>query len=341
MENVLITGGAGYIGSVLARYLAAKGYPVTVLDRGFFGLAPVSPLTEQCQCRVIKEDIRHFDGRLLAGIDVVMDLAGLANDPSCDLDPQLTQSINAEGCSRVALLAKSQGVKRYIQSSSCSVYGHGAMLNLTEASPTNPVSTYAKSKRSAEVQALNLADDKFSVTILRNATVYGLSPKMRFDLIINVMTFYAYKHRKIYVLGGGKQWRPVVHVLDVCRAFEAVMQAPQSAVNHEIYNVGSTDQNYQVDQLASMVCTAIPGTVLECIPDDPDKRTYHVNFDKLATRLGYRAIKKPLDGIMEIYDALLQGVVDTSMKTKTVEYYKFLIEAEAILREVLYQGKLF
>ncbi|MBN2053980.1 SDR family oxidoreductase [bacterium] len=339
--HVMITGGAGYIGSVLAGYLLDQGCNVTVMDRCFFGLESLSGMLNHPQFRLLKEDIRFFDPELLNGIDVVMDLAGLANDPACDIDPDLTMSINRDGCIRVATLARDHGVATYLFSSSCSIYGHGKSISLDETSPISPVSVYAHSKHAAEQAILRLASDDFHVTCLRNATVYGLSPKMRFDLIINIMTYYAYKHGKIYVLGGGKQWRPVVHVRDVCKAFWLAANAPADQVNGEIFNVGCTTQNYQVEPLAKIVSSAIPNTTLECVPDDPDKRTYHVNFDKIRDRLGFTIDRTPFDGICEIHNALRAGLVEAGIKTKTVEYYKYLIQAEKVLREVNYQGKLF
>src|SRR3984957_1729023 len=220
--HVLVAGGAGYIGSVLVPLLLEKGHRVTVLDRLYFGdtLAPAQARFGGA-LRVVRGDVRTFDAALLQGVDGVVDLSGISNDPSCELEPELTRNVNVDGAKRLASAAFEQGVRRYVFSSSCSVYGHGEGLGLTEQSPRHPVSLYARAK--AEVEDFLLAPKGMEVCALRLATVFGLSPRMRFDLAINVMTKNAYVGRRITVDGGGRQWRPFVHVRDVARAFELGM----------------------------------------------------------------------------------------------------------------------
>jgi len=341
MTRILITGGAGYIGSYMTGYFLDRGYAVTVLDRCFFGEESLEAYRRREGFRLVKDDIRFFDPAVMDDVDVVIDLAGIANDPACDLDVALTDEINHLGSLRVARLAKERGVKRYLFSSSCSVYGFGQKLHLTEESPVHPVSEYARAKLRAEQAILPLADESFTVTLLRNATLFGLSPKMRFDLVINVMTLFAFNEGRIYVLGGGEQWRPIVHIEDVCRACKAVMDAPEDLVNGEIFNVGASEMNYQIATLARIVKELVPGTELMIVPSDIDKRTYNVNFDKISEVLGFQALRGPEDGVREIYDALLRGQVKEELKTKTVEYYKFLLEAKRILDQVLLDGRLF
>jgi nucleoside-diphosphate-sugar epimerase len=357
MKTVLVAGGAGYIGSVLTEMLLDAGHKVRVLDRLFFGRDVLAPLEKRDGLTIIKEDIRYLQPDVFDGVDVVMDLAGISNDPAADLTPAITEEINYVGAARMAHLAKEAGVARYIYSSSCSVYGHnGAHANgngngnghsnghdhrLCEESPKAPVSLYAKTKIAAEGELLKLHDEAFTVVLLRNATVYGLSYRMRFDLVINLMTLYAYKNRKLYVMGGGQQWRPLVHVRDVARAFLHVMDSPRELVAGQAFNVGSNEQNYQVYQIAQMIRDVVPHTDLEVVPDDPDKRSYNVSFDRIEKTLGFRAEKSPYEGIVEVKQALERGKVDDSIRTKTVNYYKYLLDAERLLQEVSYNGRIF
>jgi nucleoside-diphosphate-sugar epimerase len=357
MMTILVAGGGGYIGSVVTELLLDAGHRVRVLDRMFFGLQVLAPFSKRDGLTIIKEDIRYAPATVFEGVDVVMDLAGISNDPSADLAPAITEDINLCGATHLGRLAKAAGVSRYIYSSSCSVYGHnGADANgyghdsgngngnghrLTEESPKAPVSLYAKTKIAAEKELLKLHDDRFTVVILRNATVYGLSYRMRFDLVINIMTLYAYKNRKLFVLGGGQQWRPLVHVRDVARAFLLAMEAAREAVGGQAFNVGSNDQNFQIYQIAQMVRDVVPHTALEVVPDDPDKRSYNVSFDRIEQTLGFRAEKSPYEGIVEVKQALERGKVDDSIRTKTVHYYKYLLDAERLLEEVSYKGRIF
>jgi nucleoside-diphosphate-sugar epimerase len=343
MKNVLVLGGAGYIGSVGSELLLEQGHTVTVLDRLFFGRELMAPLQRREGLSIIKEDTRYADISAFEDVDVVMDLAGISNDPASDLAPRITEEINLAGARHMARLAKQAGVSRYLYSSSCSIYGHnnGTGDRLNECSPKAPVSLYARTKIGAEAELAKLNDEDFTVVFLRNATVYGLSYRMRFDLVINLMTLYAYKHRKLFVTGGGQQWRPLIHVRDVARAFLTIMDAPQELVSGQAFNVGSTEQNYQIYRIAQMVRDVVPHTELEIVPDDPDKRSYNVSFEKIERVLGFRAEKTPYEGIVEVKQALEQGRVDDSIRTKTVHYYQYLLEAEKLLQEVSYNGKVF
>lgn len=342
MKTIFMTGGAGYVGSVLVGELLKREYKVKVLDRMFFGIKTIEAYRSYPNFELIQDDIRYFDEKLLEGADTVIDLAGISNDPACDLDPKVTVSINHLGCVRVAKLAKKMGVKRYILASSCSIYGGGSSTKLTEDAPKNPVSLYAKTKLELEKDILSLGSGDFCVTILRNATVYGLSPRMRFDLVVNLMTMQAWKERKIHVLGGGKQWRPVVHIKDVAKAFLLALEAKKEKVNGEVFNVGSNEQNHQVIQIANMTRDVIPYVELEVVRADPDKRDYNVCFDKIYNVLGYRVERTVHEGIVEIKQALENGIVDAEdIRTVTLRYYAYLLEAERVLREVTYKGKVF
>jgi nucleoside-diphosphate-sugar epimerase len=341
MTTVLVTGGAGYIGSVLCELLLDRGHEVRALDRMFFGAQTLDHLDGRSGFSVIKDDIRYVGPEPFEGVDVVMHLAGISNDPACDLDPRITQEVNVDGTVHVAKRAHEAGVSRFIFSSSCSVYGASEGGIVDEDSPRAPVSLYARTKIESEEDLEGLQSDDIAVTMLRNGTVYGISPRMRFDLVINLMTLYAHRHRKIFVLGGGQQWRPLVHVYDVARAFAEVMEAPVDKVAGEVFNVGETDHNFQTLRIAQMVRDVLPYTEVEVVPDDPDRRSYRVGFDKIRDVLGFEITRTPHEGIVEIKQALERGTVDDGIRSRTVDYYRFLLEAEETLRDVSYAGSIF
>jgi nucleoside-diphosphate-sugar epimerase len=341
MTSVLVTGGAGYIGCVLCEMLLDAGHTVKILDRLYFGREPLAELSNRPGFEVVKEDIRYVGQAPFEGVDVVMHLAAISNDPSCDLDPEISNSVNVEGTKRVAEMAKAAGVKRMIFSSSCSVYGHGQSELLTEESPKAPVSLYARSKIEGEDALLAMQSPEFNVTVMRSGTAYGISPRMRFDLVLNIMTLYAYKRRRIFVLGQGQQTRPMVHISDIARAFMGVMDAPAEAVGGEIFNVGSSEQNFKVYRVAQMVRDVVAHTEVELVPDDPDKRDYNVSFEKIAKVLDFKVQRTPYEGCVEIKQALERGIVDDHIRTKTVEYYRYLLDAERLLRDVSREGVVF
>ena len=243
--QVLVTGGAGYIGSVLVKRLLKEKYNVKVLDRFFFGKDKLDSVSKNPRLKIIQDDTRWFDKKILKNVDVVMDLAALSNDPSGELEPKKTMDINFKGRARVAKLSKEQGVKQYILASSCSIYGFRDGI-LNEKSPINPLTTYAKANRKAEINAMKLSDEKFTTTMLRFATVFGLSPRMRFDLAVNGMVLGFFKNQQIPIMRDGKQWRPFIHVKDVAEAYVAIIKAPKHKINGEIFNVGSDSLNYQI-----------------------------------------------------------------------------------------------
>lgn len=335
--KVLVTGGGGYIGSVLVPMLLERGYKVKCLDRFFFGEGTLADVAGDPNLEIIKDDIRWFDPKILQDVDAVMDLAALSNDPSGELDPSKTMEINYKGRARVANLAKKYGVSKYILASSCSVYGFQDEI-VNERSQTNPLTTYAKANLSAEKEILPLADDNFCVTVLRQATVYGLSPRMRFDLAINGMVLGFYKNKKIPIMRDGTQWRPFVHVKDTSRAFITVLESDPSTVNKEIFNVGSNEQNIQILPLAKLIAEAIDLPFEFEWYGSPDKRSYRVDFTKIEKVLGFKPKYTPRDGAREVYDALVEGRITDSIKTRTVEWYKYLLEAHRIIKEVEMRG---
>jgi nucleoside-diphosphate-sugar epimerase len=343
--HVLVAGGAGYIGSALVPLLLEKGHRVTVLDRFYFGDTLASAKGKFGErLTLVKGDIRYFPATLLKGIDGVADLSGISNDPSCELEPELTKSVNVDGGKRLAVSAREAGVRRYVYSSSCSVYGHGEGLGLTETSKRHPVSLYARAKVEVEDFLMDLgrtSGGQFETVGLRLATVFGLSSRMRFDLAINVMTKNAYVNRRIMVDGGGRQWRPFVHVRDVAHAFELALTSDKSKVAGEVFNVGSDASNVQILNLAFRVRDAIPGTEIVHAPTDPDLRDYNVAFEKVHRVLGFKASHSIDDGIREVLAALHDGRVDPDERRwYTLKQYLFLREAERTVHELALDGQL-
>ena len=336
--RVLVTGGAGYIGSTLLRLLLERGYDVVCLDRFFFGYDSIKDVEDQI--KVVKDDVRWFDPSILNGVDAVFDLAALSNDPSGELDPQKTLDINYKGRVRVAKLSKKHGVKRYVLASSCSVYGFQEGI-LTEQSGVNPLTTYAKANVLAEREVLPLADNSFVVTVLRQATVYGFSYRMRFDLAINGMVLSLFKNGKLRIMRDGTQWRPFVHVKDTSRAFIGVMEADKEVVNGQIFNVGSNDQNFQIFDLAKLVAESCGLPFIYEWYGSPDKRSYRVSFDKIAKVLGFKPKYTPREGAREIFDALRDGRLSgDDLRTITVKWYKHLLEMQKFIRDVEIDGVL-
>ena len=333
MSKVVVTGAGGYIGTQLVRDLISQGHQVLGVDRFFFGVETLAEFKDNKNLNLLKKDIRDLGVADLKNYDAVFDLACLSNDPAGEIDPQLTYQINRDGRIHVAKTAKSAGVKQYVLSSSCSVYGQGDTPRLTEDSPTNPISVYAKSTLEAEQHNLALADDNFTVTALRNATVFGLSTRMRFDLVVNLMTLTAFQKSRIIIMGGGEQWRPLVHLSDVSNAFITVLNSDSKKINNQIFNVGL--DNFQIKNLAYLVREQLPFPIeIDMAPDDADKRDYNVIFDKAKKILGFEAKVDITKGIQEIYQSLKKGIVDLGPKTVTVQWYRNIIDAKKLIDSV-------
>jgi nucleoside-diphosphate-sugar epimerase len=338
MSKVVVTGAGGYIGTQLVRDLISQGHQVLGVDRFFFGVETLAEFKDNKNLNLLKKDIRDLGVADLKNFDAVFDLACLSNDPAGEIDPQLTYQINRDGRIHVAKTAKSAGVKQYVLSSSCSVYGQGDTPRLTEDSPTNPISVYAKSTLEAEQHNLALADDNFTVTALRNATVFGLSTRMRFDLVVNLMTLTAFQKSRIIIMGGGEQWRPLVHLSDVSNAFITVMNSDSKKINNQIFNVGL--DNFQIKNLAYLVREQLPFPIeIDMAPDDADKRDYNVVFDKAKNILGFEAKVDITKGIQEIYQSLKKGIVDIGPKTVTVQWYRNIIDAKKLIDSVSLEGR--
>jgi nucleoside-diphosphate-sugar epimerase len=302
--KVLVTGHAGYIGSVLVPMLLQARHQVTGFDTDFFagcdfngGLASVPSM---------HKDLREATVADLQGFDAVIHLAALSNDPLSDLNPECTYEINHRASIRLAELAKTAGVPRFLFSSSCSLYGLSAGADfLTEEAAFNPVTPYGESKVLVEKDVSRLADDDFSPTYLRNSTAYGISPRLRADLVVNNLVGFAFTTGEVLIASDGTPWRPLVHVEDICHAFLAVLEAPRELVHNQAFNVGRTEENYQIRDIASIVEQIVPGSRIKYTAGGgPDVRCYRVNCDKIARMLpAFRARWTLRNGIEQLYRA--------------------------------------
>ncbi|MCB2053756.1 MAG: SDR family oxidoreductase [Geminicoccaceae bacterium] len=335
MERVLVTGAGGYIGTTLVPMLLEAGYAVRALDRFFFG---AELLAEHPRLEMVKADSRRLALEHFRGVDHVIDLVAISNDPSGELFQDATYGINHASRVECARLAKMAGVSRYVLPSSCSIYGFQAPdVICDENCPTNPLTTYARANEKAEQGVLPLVDSSFCVTVLRQATVYGYSPRMRFDLAINGMTYGAWKTGILPLMRDGSQWRPMVHVQDTARAQMFMLKAPAEAVSGRIFNVGSDDNNYQLGPLAERVAAAVPRDVTIEWYGDADHRSYRVAFGKIEA-LGWKARKIAEDGVREIVEKLEAGTLERTTATMTLDWYRELVRWQKIVRETELEG---
>jgi len=315
--------------------LLEQGYQVRALDRFFFGR---ELLREDPRVEVVQEDSRKIRPEHLADTEAVVDLAALSNDPSGELFQRETWEINCEARVRTAGLAKEMGVQRYILPSSCSVYGFQQNGHaVSEKCETNPLTTYAKANRAAEEGVLPLADDGFCVVVIRQATVFGYSPRMRFDLAINGMTYGAWKTGVLPLMRDGTQWRPMLHVRDAAAAICFLLRADVGRVNSQIFNIGANRNNYQVGPLAEIVMGCLPKQIRVDWYGDPDRRSYQVSFDKLQS-LGFEAKFGAREGALEVYRALESGVLQKTPQTITLDWYKELTRWHEIITDVEMYG---
>ncbi len=302
-QRILLTGHEGYIGSVMAPLLVKAGYQVTGLDSGYFHDCTFVPDADAIPA--VRKDIRDLKPDDVRGCDAVIHLAALSNDPIGNLNQEWTEEINYKASVRLAELARAAGVRRFLFSSSCIMYGMTETAVVTEESPLDPKTTYAMSKVKAERAIRELARDGFSPTFLRNGTVYGVSPRMRFDTVLNGLMAAAVATGKVTVLSDGKPWRPVLHVQDIARSFLAVLQAPIEAVHNQVFNNGANDLNYQIIELARIVVETVPGCELEVRKSaGADQRTYKADFSKFArTFPDFQFRWNARSGARQLYDA--------------------------------------
>ena len=301
--RVLITGNKGYIGMVMAPLIARAGHEVVGLD---------SDLFEQCtfgevptDFPSIRKDLRDISLSDLQGFEAVIHLAGLSNDPLGNLNPNLTYDINHKASVKLAELSKQAGVQRYLFSSSCSTYGAAGDKILDETADFNPVTPYARSKVLVEAEVSKLADKNFSPIFLRNATAYGVSPRLRFDLVLNNLVAWAMCTGRVLLKSDGSPWRPFVHIEDISRAFLAALESPRDLVHNQALNVGRSDQNFQIKDIAQVVEQTVPGCRIEFAGDaEPDKRCYRVDFSRIGKVLpGFKPEWDIPRGAKELYEA--------------------------------------
>lgn len=311
--KVLVLGIDGYIGVRMADVLLKRGHDVTGIDTGFYREGWLYNGIDQTP-KTINKDTRDITEDDLRGYDAVIHLADLSNDPLGQQDPELTFEINHKASVRVANLAKKVGVRRFIYSSSCSAYGIATEDFVNEESELNPQTAYAKCKVLVENDLKALADDVFSPTYMRNATVYGPSPRMRFDLVVNNLAGIAYTKGRIDMTSDGTPWRPLVHIEDVCEAFACVLEAPIESVHNQVFNVGNNNSNYQIKEVAEIVADVFTGCTISFGNSDGDTRSYRVNFDKINSRLpGYKSTRTVREGVED-----LKHVFDTIKMTPEI-----------------------
>jgi nucleoside-diphosphate-sugar epimerase len=308
-KHILVTGSEGYIGTLVIQMLLKEGYEVTGLDACFFkdGNLDNSILPNY---KLIKKDIRDVKKEDLENKNffAVIHLAALSNDPLGMLDEQLTLDINYHASVNLAKISKELGIERFLFSSSCSLYGDGNGKILDETSISNPQTTYGKSKILAESEISKIADESFSPTFMRNATAFGFSPRMRFDIVVNSLSGFAKVDKEIKILGDGTPWRPLVHVQDICKAFLKVLESPLEKVHNQAFNIGSNSENYQIKEIASHVQSFFTDCAITIAQENAgDTRDYNVSFEKFENELSFNidySLDKGIGTLQKIYDEI-------------------------------------
>jgi len=322
IKRILVTGGAGYIGCILVNRLLRAGYKVVILDKLMFGVDPIKNFSKNPTPNlvIIIGDIQNEDDvrRALDNIDAVIHLAAIVGDPACAADSELAVKVNFNATVKLADMCKMKKISRFVFASTCSVYGMGKGEILDEESELKPVSLYAETRLYGERGIISLADKSFSPILLRLGTIFGLSPRMRFDIIINYLTQKSFKEKKILIFGGD-QWRPLLHVEDAGRVFQLALEASLEKTGTQIFNVGY--KNLQIKEIGALIQKALPETEVETIDKIEDKRSYHVSFEKIKKILNFKTEKTVEMGIMEIAQALQNGIISDPTDKKYYNHY--------------------
>lgn len=330
-KRILITGHDGYIGAVMAPHLAAAGFEVSGLDTGFFGECNLIP--DLGKVPASKKDLRDLTAGDLQGFDAVIHLAALSNDPIGNLNDSWTEDINYHASVKLAELARAAGVSRFLFSSSCIMYGSADALVVTEESPLDPKTEYARSKVKAERAISALADKSFSPVFVRNGTIYGVSPRMRFDTVLNDFMGSAATTGKVVIYSDGKPWRPVMHVQDVARYFQAMLEAPREKIHNQAFNAGANQLNHQILELAEIAVRTVPGAKLERLPKPgADQRTYKADFGKFARTFPDFQFKwNAVSGAAELYDAFKRAGLThadyTDKRFTRLKWLRYLLDS--------------
>jgi nucleoside-diphosphate-sugar epimerase len=328
--KVLVTGTEGYLGSLLAPILMKKGYEVLAVDTGFYKVGWLYNGTELTP-QTLNKDIRHLNSEDLQGVDAIVHMAELSNDPAGQLAPDITYDINHKGSVHLANLAKAAGVRRFVYMSSCSVYGVATQDEITEASPTNPQTIYAICKTLVERDLQAMADDDFSPTFMRNATAFGASPRMRFDIVLNNLSGYAWTTQEIKMTSDGTPWRPLVHALDICKAIVCTLEAPRDIIHNQIFNVGDTTQNYRVKEIAEIVAGVFKGCKLSFGDSSSDNRSYRVSFEKINSILpGFKCDWDAQRGAQQLFEVF--NHIDMTAETFFFRGFTRLKQLEYLIR---------
>jgi nucleoside-diphosphate-sugar epimerase len=321
---------------VMTRFMQQHSYKVVGLDSNYFESCELYAPECQPSVRIVK-DIRDVSEEDLKGVSAIIHLAGLSNDPLGDLNPSLTHEINCDASVKLAKLAKRVGIERFIFSSSCSLYGIAPDEKpLTETGRLNPITAYAKAKVNTEIEVSKLSSDKFHPVFMRNATVYGISPHLRMDLVVNNLVAWAYLTGKVSIMSDGTPWRPIIHVEDLCRAFLAVLEAPIEKIHNQAFNVGTNKENYQVKEIAEYVEALVPNSTVEILnKSESDERSYRVDFSKIKRALpDFKPSWDLKKGIKEIYQAYKEFGLKkedlSSEKYFRVRWIKYLIERKKL-----------
>jgi nucleoside-diphosphate-sugar epimerase len=304
--KILVTGTEGYLGSLLPPLLIERGHEVIGVDTGYYKVGWLYNGTE-VTAKTLNKDIRNITALDLQGVEAIVHMAELSNDPTGQLSPTITYDINHKGSVRLAKLAKEAGVRRFVYMSSCSVYGVATEGDVTEESSVNPQTAYAECKTLVERDVTPLADDDFSPTFMRNATAFGASPRMRFDIVLNNLAGLAWTTKEIKMTSDGTPWRPLVHALDICKAIVCAIEAPRDIVHNQIFNVGDTTNNYRVKEIAEIIADVFKGCKLSFGDSGADNRSYRVSFEKINTILpGFKCDWNAQRGAQQLFDLFSQ-----------------------------------